>query len=55
MVLAPGSMLIITEEPEVGYVTVKKNFGYRKDQGWLLYTEEGNYIFVNIEEESAGL
>lgn len=55
----PGSIIVVTDDSmfssDVCYVTVKKNHGYAVGVGWILFTEEGNYLFVNVEEAEAGL
>lgn len=53
--LEPGAILVICEKPEVLFVTIKKNLGYRQGSGWLLYTTGGNYLHVTMEEQNAGL
>jgi hypothetical protein len=47
---APGSLIIITEKPQVCYVLVKYNRGAIKGRGWLLETTQGNTILVTMNE-----
>jgi hypothetical protein len=44
---ARGDMIIVTETPEVAFVTVAEVFGPIKGKGWLMGTEEGNVILVS--------
>jgi hypothetical protein len=49
---APGSIIVVTERPEVTYVTVRQNIGAIKNKGWLLWTEENNYILVSMADHA---
>lgn len=52
---APGSMIVVTEKPDITFVTVKQNIGPIPGLGWLLTTEEGNWIVVSQHKNSAYL
>jgi hypothetical protein len=54
-VFAPGSILVVTEKPDVAFVTVKENVGPIPGLGWLLITEEGNWIVASQHKNSAYL
>lgn len=51
MLFPPGSILVVTEKPQITCVTVKRNLGCIKGLGWLLFTEEGNHILVRGQEK----
>jgi hypothetical protein len=52
-VFKPGDIIVVTEKPDVTFVTVHRNLGAIKGVGWLLYTREGNHILVKSVEEHA--
>lgn len=54
-VFAPGSMIVVTEKPDVTFVTVRQNVGPIPKLGWLLFTEEGNWILASQHENSVFL
>jgi hypothetical protein len=47
---APGSIIVVTERPDVCYVVVKYNRGALKGRGWLLETVEGNTIIASMAD-----
>jgi hypothetical protein len=49
----PGDIIVVTEKPDVTFVTVDRNLGAIKGVGWLLYTREGNHILVKTIEQQA--
>lgn len=51
----PGSMLVVSEKPDILFVTVERNFGPIKKLGWLLTTKEGNWILATQHENSVYL
>lgn len=52
-VFKPGAILVVTEKPDVTFVTIEKNLGSVAGVGWLLKTKEGNHVIVRTVEEKA--